>query len=45
MMLALGVTSPETIEESQKLTIDKAPGFGLTTYREAGSSRALHTGQ
>lgn len=36
ILLAMGFTSPQTIAEAQKLTIDKAPGFGITSYMEAG---------
>jgi len=36
ILLAMGFTSPETIAESQKLTIDRAPQHGITTYMEAG---------
>jgi len=36
ILLAMGFTSPETIREAQKLTIDVAPRHGITTYMEAG---------
>jgi len=36
ILLAMGFSSPETIREAQKLTIDRAPGYGITTYMEAG---------
>lgn len=37
ILLAMGFTSPETIAEAQKLTIDVAPRYGITTYMEAGA--------
>jgi predicted amidohydrolase YtcJ len=36
ILLAMGFSSPETIREAQKLTIDRAPGYGITTFMEAG---------
>ena len=36
VLLAMGFARPETIRESQKLTIDRAPGHGITTFMEAG---------
>lgn len=36
ILLAMGFSAPETIRESQKLTIDRAPGHGITTFMEAG---------
>ena len=36
ILLAMGFASPATILESQTLTIDRAPGHGITTYMEAG---------
>lgn len=34
--VALGMTSLEAIRASQRLTIDRAPSFGMTTYMDAG---------
>jgi predicted amidohydrolase YtcJ len=34
--LALGMVQPEAIRASQRLTIDRAPSFGLTAYMDAG---------
>jgi predicted amidohydrolase YtcJ len=36
ILLAMGFSAPETIRESQKLTIDSAPSHGITTFMEAG---------
>ncbi len=36
VLIALGMTSKETVRESQHLTIDAAPSFGLTTYLDCG---------
>lgn len=36
ILVACGVTSPETVRESQRLTIDRAPSQGMTTYFDAG---------
>jgi predicted amidohydrolase YtcJ len=33
---ACGMTSPETVRESQRLTIDRAPSLGMTSCFEAG---------
>lgn len=37
ILLAMGFTSPTTIAEAQKLTIDVVPRYGITTYMEAGA--------
>ncbi|WP_170153065.1 amidohydrolase [Roseiarcus fermentans] len=34
--MALGMTSLESIRASQRLTIDRAPSFGMTAYMDAG---------
>lgn len=34
--MALGMSSLEAIRESQRLTIDRAPSYGMTTYMDAG---------
>lgn len=36
LAIALGMMSLEAIRDSQRLTIDRAPAFGMTTYMEAG---------
>lgn len=34
--MALGLMSLESIRDSQRLTIDRAPSYGMTTYMDAG---------
>jgi predicted amidohydrolase YtcJ len=36
ILIACGMTAPETVRESQKLTIDRAPSQGMTTYMDCG---------
>lgn len=36
IVIACGMTSPETVRESQRLTIDKAPSWGMTAYCDCG---------
>jgi predicted amidohydrolase YtcJ len=36
IVIACGMTSPETVRESQRLTIDRAPSWGMTTYCDCG---------
>ncbi len=36
IVIACGMTSPETVRESQRLTIDRAPSMGMTTYCDCG---------
>lgn len=36
ILIACGMTSPETVRESQRLTIDRAPSMGMTTYCDCG---------
>lgn len=36
LAVAVGLFTKETIRESQRLTIDRAPSWGLTTYMDAG---------
>jgi predicted amidohydrolase YtcJ len=42
--MALGLMSLETIRASQRLTIDRAPSFGMTAYMDAGVLAAPTTG-
>lgn len=37
ILIALGMTSRETVHESQRLTIDRAPSQGMTAYFDAGA--------
>lgn len=37
ILMACGMTSRETVRESQRLTIDRAPSEGLTSYFDAGA--------
>ncbi|GLI93837.1 hypothetical protein LMG27198_28290 [Methylocystis echinoides] len=37
ILMALGMTSRETVRESQRLTIERAPSQGLTSYFDAGA--------
>lgn len=36
ILIACGMTAPETVRESQRRTLDVAPTMGLTTYLDAG---------
>jgi len=36
ILAACGMTSPEAVRESQRMTIDAAPSLGMTTYMDCG---------
>ena len=42
MSVALGVFSPESLREAQRLTLDPAPSWGITSYMEAGVFVGFH---
>jgi len=42
---ALGMTSRETVREAQRLTLDRAPSQGITTYFDAGFLLSNVSGQ
>jgi predicted amidohydrolase YtcJ len=44
ILAACGMTSPEAVRESQRLTIDVAPSLGMTTYLDCGFLLSNHSG-